>query len=187
MASTNQYGLAPESIQGQDSLTTYLRSATNLTGQQGSQAFTTGQGTAATGTDALNNVLNYYTRLMNGSSGEIIANSPETQSVLQQYDAARNSMATLNPRGGMRASQGANLKFNELGQLGNLVQKTRQNAAQGAQQTAGEIANTGLQESELGEQDLATTLQALLSRRGQNVTSSGQNKNFATDIVSALI
>jgi len=186
VASSNASGLVPEDLSG-DSLTKYLRSVTNLTGNQGSNAFSSGQNTAASGEETLGNVLNYYTKLMNGSTGDIINNSPETQSVLQQYDAARTSMANLNPRGGMRASQGANLKFSELGQLGNLVQKTRQNAAQGAAQTGEALTNAGLAESGLGEQNLATTLQSLLSRRGQNVETGAQNKKFAADLVSALI
>ena len=134
---------------------------------------TAGAGTEAQGTDALQNMLQHFTQLSQGSSSTLFNTLPETQTVLSQYDAARNSMANLQPRGGMRASQGANLKFQELGQMGQLVQGARAKASDEAAATAGTLTQAGLSEQVLAEQYVNSVMQSMLQRRQQNKTSAG--------------
>lgn len=163
----------------------FLDSMANLVGTKGASTGDSGTQAFGSGMEGLQSVLDHYTKLMNGSTGDIVNSSPETQTVLSQYDAARTSMANLTPRGGMRASQGANLKFKELGDIGNLVQKTRQDATAGAGATAGAITNAGLGEQGMGLQQLMASMQTLLSQRGQNVQSDTANKELAGSLAKS--
>lgn len=156
-----------------DDLTKSLNALQNQFGALGGVAGVSGAQTQAAGTDALSSMLQQFTKLSQGTSSELFSALPETQTVLSQYDAARSSLANLTPRGGMRASQGANLKFKELGQMGQLVQGARSQAADKAAATAGTLTQAGLGEQSLAEQYIQSVMQSQLERRQQNKTSAG--------------
>ncbi len=166
-----------------DDLTKSLNQLQQQFGGLAGGAGTSGQRQQGAGSDALSQMLAHFTALAQGSSGQLLNTLPETQTVLSQYDAARSSQANRAPRGGMRASQGANLKFGELGQLGQLVQGARQGAAGAAEQTAGALASAGTAEQNVAEQYLASVMQSQLERRQQNKDTAGAA--FAKSLATA--
>lgn len=151
-----------------DDLTPVLNKLQNAFGAQALQGGTTGARQQATGADALTAMLNQFQKMSQGSSAQLLNTLPEAQTVMSQYDAARSSMANLAPRGGMRASQGANLKFSELGNLGSMVQGARQQAGTQAEAAAGALTQAGTSEQNVAEQYLASVMQSQLERRKQN-------------------
>lgn len=151
-----------------DDLTPVLNKLQQGFGAQALQGGTVGARQQATGADALTAMLNQFQKMSQGSSAQLLNTLPEAQTVMSQYDAARSSMANLAPRGGMRASQGANLKFSELGNLGSMVQGARQQAAGAAEQAAGALTQAGQGEQGIAEQYLASVMQSQLERRQQN-------------------
>jgi hypothetical protein len=156
-----------------EDLTSVLNKLQNQFGSLSGIAGTTGARQQGLGGDALSQMLQQFTKMSQGSSGQLMASLPEAQTVMSQYDAARNSLANLAPRGGMRASQGANLKFGELGQLGGLVQGARQGAAGAAEQTAGALTEAGTGEQAIAENYVKSVMESQLERRKQNKDTIG--------------
>jgi hypothetical protein len=208
--------LAPEGIdKGQDSLTQFLRSMTNLLGQQGQQTFAQGQKTAGTGEGVLKSSLpalrqslqglaspeQYYQNILSGDKAAMEqAVAPETSSILDQYRGKRAQMAKLGPRGGGTAEAVAGSQFGQAGDVARVLQTARPQAAQGAQQVAGQRAQTGgaiagvgaqlgqlgLGESGQGMQQLAQTLQGLLARRGQDMGPGSISSQFSQYAASLI-
>jgi hypothetical protein len=208
--------LAPEGLdRGQDSLTQFLRSMTNLLGQQGQQTFAQGQKTAGTGEGVLKSSLpalrqslqglaspeQYYQNILSGDKAAMEqAVAPETSSILDQYRGKRAQMAKLGPRGGGTAEAVAGSQFGQAGDVAKVLQTARPQAAQGAQQVAGQRAQTGgaiagvgaqlgqlgLGESGQGMQQLAQTLQGLLARRGQDMGPGSISSQFSQYAASLI-
>jgi hypothetical protein len=192
-------GLAPEGIdKGQDSLTQYMRSLTNLAGQQGQQGVTEGRATARTGQNIVTSGLpvmrqalqglagpeQYYQSLLGGNKAEMeSAVAPETSSILDQYRGKRNQMAKLGPRSGGTGEAVAGSQFGQAADVAKVLQSVRPMAAQGAQQVASarsgigqgiagmgaQLGQLGLGESGQGIQQLQQALQGLMQRREQNM------------------
>jgi len=191
-------GLAPEGIDSsQDSLTQYMRSLTNMLGQQGQATFGQGQQGYGAGQKTLEGAIptlkqslqglaapeQYYQNLLSGDKAAMeSAVAPETSSILDQYRGKRSQMAKLGPRGGGTNEAIAGSQFGQAGDVAKVLQTVRPQAAQGAQgvsqarATIGKgIADVGatqgelgLKESGQGLQQLSDALQGLLQRRGQN-------------------
>lgn len=179
--------LAPEPISG-DSLTQFIRALANSTAARGNTLVD--QGTQAIGKaqDTLHPAVDFWTKILSGDKNAISeAIAPAAEQLHQSYDTARQTAATLAPRGGGTTQANAQLPFQEAGQLTSLVSQLKPAAASalpGIANAQGGLAQI-LQNSGLNLSNLAANVQ--LTRRGQNVAETGQNKTLASSLASSLL
>lgn len=167
----------------QDSLTQFLRSLTNLTGQTGKDLLTAGQqtfgegrATTAQGKETISPALDYWMKLLSGDQqAQTEAVAPTARTIVSQYDAARKTAQQSGARGGARSQILAELPFQKAAEIGTLIQKLQPEAAGKVTDIGQFLAQLGLSESglglsqsSLGLTSLAQTISGLLSRRGQN-------------------
>lgn len=165
--STAPFALTPEPIAG-NSLTQYLRSMTNSLGSSGAATFGAGQGTVTAGVDALQAPLQYYQSILSGNKPQMeSAIAPEKSDILANYRAKRRKLAS-GVRGGGTNSAVAGSEFAEAGDVASLLQKLRPQAAAGEADVASKEAGIGVEESQLGNQQLFQALAGILSERGQD-------------------
>jgi hypothetical protein len=179
------FALSPEPVSG-NSLTKYLRSITNSLGSSGASTFGTGQGTVQQGVQGLDSSLSYYTDILSGNKSAMeAATAPEKSDILSQYRARRRKLAS-GARGGGTNEAVASSEFSQAGDVASLLQKLRPQAAQGAASVSGKLADLGISESELGNQQLFQTLASILGERGQDVSQQESELSAATGFFSAL-
>ena len=198
-------GLAPQPVSGgNDSLTQYFRSLSNLTGQtgvnqvnqgaqtvgQGLSTVGTGLGDQATGMQTLQAPIDFYNKLISGDPATMEqALAPTASLISQQYEGAKSATGEGMPAGGFRSTALANLPFAQAGQVGNAALGLQNTAAQQLGVLGGQQAGIGQGESStgLGVAGVGTTQQSqgltalmgtvtdLLSKMGINQQGSGAN------------
>jgi len=166
--------LAPEGVdKGQNSLTQFLRSLTNLTGEKGSSILSQGQ-------DWLSKPASYYSGILSGKPADVAgALAPELSAASDQYEGAKRNLDQYSPAGGGRSTALAQLPFERARTQGNIISTARRDAAP-------ELASMGSDESKMGLQALFNTIQQLMGRRGQNITEDTANKQLAGQLGSSV-
>jgi hypothetical protein len=194
--------LAIEGIdKSQDSLTQFMRSITNLTGQtgkdflaKGDATFTQGRGTTQQGKDTIGPALDFWMKLLSGDpAAQANAIAPTARTIVSQYDAAKKAALTTAPRGGARSGVLAEMPFKKAGDIGTLIQQLQPKAA-GEVSDIGKFlsqlgiteSGLGLTQSGLGLQSLAATLQGLLGRRGQNIQENATTMQMLAGFGEAI-
>ena len=206
---TDQSGLAPQPVNGaNDSLTSFFRSLTNLTGQtgvnqvnqgaatvgQGLSTVGTGLGDQATGMQTLQAPIDFYTKLLSGDPAAMTAALAPTANIIsQQYEGAKSATGEGLPSGGFRSTAMAGLPFAQAGKVGDAALGLQSTAATqlgtlgGQQASIGQgISNTGLGVAGVGSTQqsqgltaLMGTITDLLAKMGINLQGAGVN-SFAT-------
>lgn len=167
-------GVTTEPIRG-DSLTRFVRSLQNLTGQQGQEILGAGQGQFQQGIEATAPVLQFLTQLVKGDQGDVTqAAQPEIDQITQQFDQIRN-MISMAPRGGGKATALAEAPFQKAGAIQRTEGELRKGAAAELSGLGTTLAGLGLEESGLGAGLETASQQAALTRRGQNVSQDISN------------
>lgn len=179
--------VTPESITG-DSLTRLMRSLSNITGNRGEQLFGQGQDVLSKGMGTLSGPTDYWASLLKGdpnATNQAIA--PESRRIVTQYDAARKAISEFGGRGGGKNETLANLPFKQAGDINSLIQRLRPEAASQMTQIASLLLNLGVKQEDLGRLFTSGTFDALLGRRGQNVTEHGQAMSMASSMGNTLL
>lgn len=190
---------------GQNSLDQYTRSLANLMGKSGQQILGGAQGYIDQGTNTVNQGLgtvggglgstnasaNYYQNLLSGNPAAMAqAIQPTANGIRAQYQGARNQLNTYAPMGGGRSNLMAQLPFQSAGAISNALAQVQPQAAQQLGSLGLGIGNLGLgigglglnqQQFGAGQQQIGgnllnSTLQNLLTGRGQDMAETGQNK-----------
>lgn len=149
-------------------------------GQLSQGAQMTGQGAAA-----FQQPLSYFSKLLSGSQSDIqAAMAPQVNQLKQGYSQALQSSAELDPRGGGRAAIDANAPYQEAGQVGQMYQGARNNAASSIGPLAQGLTNAGIAQQAQGTGDLSAALAAEYQRRSQNEAETASNKQLASSLAS---
>lgn len=128
-----------------------------------------GQTLSATGMDALSPVLGQLMKLFSGDENAIgDATRPQVKGVLDQYDAARRSIAQFAPRGGGRETALATSRFSEASDIGNI----RSNAVTSATQQLSTIGASLLNAGENEQTQSLSSLMGLLQNAQQDKSNS---------------
>jgi hypothetical protein len=171
--SKNPALFAPEPVTG-NSLTQKIRSLTNMGGAGAETMYNAGN-------KNLGQAVDYYSKILSGNRASIMEGlSPEIQSIVGQYKNAGRAGAQFGVRGGGRAQGLQNLQYAPLQAIQNLIAGVRPQAA---------TAMTGIGENQLQlfQNLLSTALQGSLTKSGQDLTESGQNKQMATTLAKAFM
>jgi hypothetical protein len=207
---TGNYGLMPQPVgAGDNDLTRYQRSLTNLLGGTGPGLLQTGQGllgggvditqggldVTKTGLQTLDVPLDFYKKLLAGDpSATTSALAPTAANIAQITAGATDQAARGLPGGGYRAATMAGLPFAQAAQLGNAALALQPMAAKEIAGIGGEqaqigkgISETGLDLGKLstiltqfGLGALQNTIEDVLRKAGINVQETG-------NILSAII
>jgi hypothetical protein len=135
------------------------------------------------GAEALSPVLEYFKQLMGGDPAAMAqATAPERGKVIDQYDAARQSIARFAPRGGGSGSAIAGSYVQQAQQLGDITSRAREGATAGLAQLGPQLQALGLNADQVASMDLNTLIQSVLSGEQLDVTKRGQTFGMWGDI-----
>jgi len=139
------------------------------------------------GMDAMAPVLDYFKKLLGNDPSAIMeATKPERGRVMDQYDAARNSIANFAPRGGGSNAAVAGTYQQEAQSLGDITSTARREASAQAGQLGATMTGLGLTADQLASADLNTVINAALARKGLDVQQRGQNMAALGDLGQGL-
>lgn len=132
--------------------------------------------------------LKYLAGLLSGDRGQLTAaTAPEAKTILDQYDSARKAVSELGPRGGNKGQEISESYFKQADAMTRLLETIRPGAAKELAGLGLDISKLGLEELQLGEDDLTRILDALSGIRGQNLQSYGALGQGIGNIIAALI
>ena len=119
--------------------------------------------------------LSYYLPLLSGDRQAMMeAMGPEVNQIVSQYDTGRRAAAEFTPRGGGRTTALAELPFRKAGDITNLLQRTRPEAAGKVTDIGQLLASIGLGTMPRGEGGAAASLlSSLTAERGQTMQMWG--------------
>jgi len=139
----------------------------NMLSQSGTESKAAGGATFATGMAAEGAPLKYYQDLLSGDRSRMeSAIAPEKSEILAQYRARRRQLAR-GQRGGGTNEAVAESGFAQSGDIAGLLAKLRPEAAKGSAEIAGQMAGMGLQQQQIGSNELMAALSATVQERGQ--------------------
>lgn len=199
--SLGQPGLANEPITG-DSLTQYLRSLTNAGGSTAQQFMGQGAGIIGQGNTQLSKAFDttmdpmaYWQAILRGDPKALTAATAPTANALSSiYSGAMSGESSGLPAGGYRSSSLAQLPQAQASQVGNYLLGLQPTAATNLNSIAGTQAGIGSATGQLGlgtagigSNMLAQILQALNTRRGQNMTQDTANMGMLTSGLESLV
>jgi hypothetical protein len=93
---------------------------------------------------SFNPVVDYYSRILSGGrSGLMSALGPQASNIGMGYQNARNTIASLTPRGGGRSTMMADLPFQQQKDVTSLFQTERAGAPAGLLQAGSQASNAG--------------------------------------------
>lgn len=139
------------------------------------------------GMDAFAPVLDYFKKLLGNDPAALMeATKPERGRVMDQYDAARNSISNFAPRGGGSNAAVAGSYQQEAQQLGDVTSTAKREASAQAGQLGATITGLGLTADQLASADLNTVINAALARKGIDVQQRGQNMAAIGDLGQGL-
>lgn len=139
-----------------------------LAGQSQIRDLTIGQATKSLkrSRDAADPVQTMLSRLLSGDKAETArAIGPQANTVLAQFESARQAATQNAPRGGARNVQLASVPFQKAGAVSELVQKTIPTAVEGLTKLSGQEAQTGAQLAQTAALAGGSGLSALISGR----------------------
>jgi len=159
--------LSPQPVAGGDNdLTRYQRSLTDLMG-------TSGEATQAAGAAALKAPIDYWTKILSGNKAEISAAlEPELAASNAGFEQQRRTLDQYTPMGGGRSSAVMNLGSKKAQTNAGIISSARAGAAP-------QLAQAGLQEQSLGIEQLGQAIQAILSKMGINI-QGGTSATFSS-------
>ena len=173
---TGSFGLQPESVPGgNNSLTQYERSLSNLLGGSGA-------GLEQSGTKAVSAPIDYWMSILAGKPSAVTgAAEPDILATKSQYQQARRTVDQYSPMGGGRANAITSSRFAEASDIGKTLAGERSKAATS-------LAETGLSEQQLGIQQLGQAIQAVLSKMGLDIQGGTANTfNAIASGIGAII
>jgi hypothetical protein len=137
---------------------------------QQQQATPLGQQNITGATQNLAQAGKYQSDILSGNRETVLgAQAPEISSLLTSYDTARKSAGQLTPRGGGRSQILNELPYQEAGQVNQVIQKARPEAAKGLTQTAEAQGYIGATEQQIAAADVSNSLQFLLGKSAQQL------------------
>ena len=139
-----------------------------LAGQNQIRDVTIGQATKSLkrSRDAADPVQTMLSRLLGGDKAETArAIGPQANTVLAQFESARQAATQNAPRGGARNVQLASVPFQKAGAVSDLVQKTIPTAVEGLTRLSGQEAQTGASLAQTAAAAGGSGLSALISGR----------------------
>ena len=137
---------------------------------------------------ALEGPLAFWQNLLGGDRQEMLSLlAPEVNTIISQYDTARKGIANLAPRGGGRTTQLAESRFEEANQISRLLQESRRRAAGEVAGIGGRLGALGLGELGSATGTAASTIQSLLTKRGQDIGSASQLGEGIGGILAQII
>ncbi len=143
-------------------------------GTQATQQTEQGQDLLDLGTSSLQPALRFLTAITRGDAGAIgSVTRPERTRVLDQYDAARQSVAQFTPRGGGQTSAISTSFTDEANTLSNIFATGRREGATALSQVGAGLTRTGAGTTASGTQSLGSLVQAFLNQDAQARQSSG--------------
>lgn len=158
---TSPSSLVPQPIKGDD-LTQYERSVSNLLGTSGAAGITAGAATAQPAID-------YWSGILSGNPADVSAAlQPELQASNEQFQAQKKVLDQYTPMGGGRSQATANLNTKQAQTNAGIISTARSGAA-------APLAQTGLQQQEMGIQQLQTAIQAILQKMGLDIQGGTSN------------
>jgi hypothetical protein len=159
-----------------------------IEGEAGLQA-KTGQGLVNSGIGSLAPVQKYLQALFSGDPTAILnATKPQRARVVDQYDAARKSLATFSPRGGGQATQSATLETQKATDLSNIDATARQAAGDQLAQIGTTETGQGLTAQAQAQQSLAEILGPILQSNKQNTDNTASTwAGIATAVLPILL
>ena len=139
-----------------------LRAASGRMGQQGADLFQRGS------TD-LAGVMKWLQAMAGGDPGALAeATRPERGRIMDQYDAARKTIARNTPRGAGQASTVNESYIRQASDIANVMSSARQGALSTAAQVGGQELSAGLSAEQQSAQILANTLYPTLQADQQD-------------------
>jgi hypothetical protein len=153
----------------------------------GSAASTAGASTFNAGTSSLSPSIDYYSKLLSGDpTATASAIEPTTTGIMQQYDTAYKNITDNGARGGQRSGSVAANSTAAAGKVSDVIAGVQPAAAQGLTNTASTLAGLGVAEQGVGNQDIMSALQNLLSMRGQDINYTTEQQKNNTALGSSL-
>jgi len=138
----------------------------------------TAKETGAQGSTLLNPAIDYLKAIVGGDRQAIMAATmPERRRVIDQYDAAKKSIAEFAPRGGGTAGAVATLNANQAGDLAQVGAQARTQGVNTAGQLGASLKSLGVGAEGLASQNLNTILQTYIQKgqqQGQSAASLGE-------------
>ena len=142
----------------------YEKLNTNLAQRRddiGQVEYATGQKDVSAGQTNVGKSTDYWSKLLSGDKKELAsAIEPERSTIGKAFDAGRKSISEFGGRGGGTSAAVAESKFQEAGEIGKLVSGKKEAAA-------GELAKTGLAQSEIGMQEANLGLDQMTKAEAQ--------------------
>jgi hypothetical protein len=162
----------------------YLGKATDWT----TQAEQRGLGAYQKGQDYLGEAGDFWSSLLGGDRTKIMSTlTPEISSLTESYDKAQKDISALSPRGGKSTAM-AESRFGMMGQIQDLISKTRTTAAQ--QLGAMGIAETGIGQmdtSQVGSM-LQGIFESLLSAQsGLQIAKTGASATQSGSAIGTML
>ncbi len=140
------------------------------------------------GTAALAPVLSYLTKLAGGDTAAAMdATRPQRARVIDQYDAARKSIAEFSPRGGGTASTLANSQFKEAGDLANLTSQARTDAVNKLGDIGQQLTSLGVNTTGMSAEMQARIAAILSDQAKQKREQQGQFGKTIGSLLGAIL
>lgn len=140
------------------------------------------------GEDLYGQLESYIKPLLQGDRQAMLeAVAPEVRGVTSQYDTAYKAISELSPRGGGRNAALANVRGEEAGKVGDLIAGSRQKAVDATSDLFKTIATLGMSEDAASQTGLATAIQALMQKSGQDKASAASWGQAIGSIVAAYL
>lgn len=128
--------------------------------------------------DLFKSVLPYLRDIMSGNQQSVLqATMPERRKVMDQYDAARKSIAEFSPRSGGTASAMNEMRGNEASDLAGIAGQARQNALGTSASLGSNMQQLGLNAQGQAANtygNIASIQQAEAQRKAQEMAGFGQ-------------
>jgi hypothetical protein len=180
---------------GDNDLTRFLRSITNLTAgygpgfvQAGQQTTGAGLGTMQAGLGTLQLPTDFYTKLLSGDPSTVTAAlAPTAANIAQITSGAVDQASRGLPAGGYRAATLAGLPFAQASQVGNAALGLQQTAAQGLASIGQEQGQIGQAIGQLGTELTKEGLTTLQNAIDSLLRKAGINVQESTGLIGAIV
>ena len=147
----------------------------------GNDLLTSGQGDYQQGLSDFGPALDYWNSILSGNKAQMEnAIAPEKDDILSQYRAKRKQLAASGSRSGGTNEAVAQSEFSQAGDVASLLQKLRPQAAKESSDIAGKLAQLGLSESGIGNDQMFQALAAQVARGNRNAQTDAHNLDLLT-------
>lgn len=148
----------------------------------------TGAGLTQAGTADMASIMSYFRKLASGDPGAVLqATQPERSRVIDQFDAARKTIAMNTPKGGGQAGAINESRFKEAEALSNTTSTARREGAATMAGLAQHELDAGLATQSEATRQLATVLQPMLQQSQDDSASTWQTVGSIAAIAAMFI